>query len=174
METFGGTLLHAANYTNGAAFRGQRALLVGFGNTGAELAVDLVEHGADVTVLARSPVHIIPRWLANLPLLGARPFEVARTSPLWLSDALYANLVKPLLYSDLPSLGLQLRQSGIKSDIHLRHSAPVMDIGTISLIREGRIRVVSDEIERFVADGVVFRRPSSAGASKRQSRTERP
>ena len=126
LASFAGTQMHSSRYSNGSAFRGQRVLVVGFGNSGAELALDLWEHQANVTVLSRSAVHVVPRWLANLPLLGARPFELARRTPVWLSDLLVAHVVQPLLYGDLPARGLRLKRTGLKSELLLRHSAPVM------------------------------------------------
>ncbi|MFN3496592.1 MAG: flavin-containing monooxygenase, partial [Hydrogenophaga sp.] len=42
---FGGRILHSRSYRNAAPFAGQRVLVVGMGNTGAEIALDLVEHG---------------------------------------------------------------------------------------------------------------------------------
>ena len=61
-----GTLLHSSSYTNGSAFRNKRALVVGFGNSGAEIALDLWENGAEVTLAVRSPVQILPRWKSGL------------------------------------------------------------------------------------------------------------
>ena len=158
LETrFAGTVLHSSSYKNGSSFRGKRALVLGMGNSGAEIALDLYEHGAlNVTIVARSPIHVLPRWLANLPFLGSRPWALTRTTPLWISDALYRHIVKHLLYADLPSLGIKLREGGIKSDIHLRHSAPLMDIGTIALVRAGSVRVVGSAVDRFEASGAVF------------------
>jgi putative flavoprotein involved in K+ transport len=43
LEEFGGELLHSADYRSGRAFAGRRALVVGIGNSGAEIATDLVD-----------------------------------------------------------------------------------------------------------------------------------
>lgn len=42
-DTFTGELLHASDYRNPAPYAGKDVLVVGIGNTGAEIAVDLVE-----------------------------------------------------------------------------------------------------------------------------------
>ena len=52
---FGGDVLHSSEYKTGAPYAGKKVLVVGFGNSGMEQALDLVEHGADVTVAYRSP-----------------------------------------------------------------------------------------------------------------------
>ena len=45
-DSFQGELVHASGYRNPEPFRGRDVLVVGPGNTGAEIAVDLVEGGA--------------------------------------------------------------------------------------------------------------------------------
>lgn len=68
-EGYRGEVLHSAEYRNGSPFRGQRVLVVGFGNSGAEIAVDLYEHGALPAMAARSPARIVPREILGVPLL---------------------------------------------------------------------------------------------------------
>ena len=46
LEQFGGTVLHSSRYRNGVPYRGARALVVGMGNSAAEISMDLHEHGA--------------------------------------------------------------------------------------------------------------------------------
>ncbi|HSS39647.1 MAG TPA: NAD(P)/FAD-dependent oxidoreductase [Polyangia bacterium] len=45
-DQYAGELLHSARYRSGAAWRGRRVLVIGIGNSGGEIAVDLLEHGA--------------------------------------------------------------------------------------------------------------------------------
>ena len=88
-EGYKGALMHSAAWRGSEAYRGKRALVVGFGNSGSEIALDLWEHGANVSVLVRSPIHLVPRWLTNLWGLGIRPRPLARYAmPVWLTDAL--------------------------------------------------------------------------------------
>ena len=70
METFGGPILHSSVYRNPAPFVGKRVLVVGYGNSGAEIALDLGEAGVDVTLAVRGPVNVIPRELFGLPILA--------------------------------------------------------------------------------------------------------
>ena len=59
---FQGRLLHSAEYRSGREFAGLRALVVGLGNSGAEIATDLVEQGAaSVSVAVRTPPPIVTR-----------------------------------------------------------------------------------------------------------------
>ena len=82
MERFDGPILHSSVYRNPAPFEGKRVLVVGFGNSGGEIALDLAEAGVDVTLSVRGPVNIVPRDLLGLPILdlGDRPAASARAS----------------------------------------------------------------------------------------------
>jgi hypothetical protein len=59
MQTFTGVSAHSDEFQNGADFAGKRALVIGAGVSGHELAHDLFEHGADVTLLQRSSTYVI-------------------------------------------------------------------------------------------------------------------
>ena len=69
IETFRGPIVHSSDYRNPQAFAGKRVLVVGFGNSGGEIALDLAEAKVDVAIAVRSPVQIIPRDLLGLPIL---------------------------------------------------------------------------------------------------------
>src|SRR5262249_6969948 len=57
-ERSSGRILHSSEYRNGKPFRGQTVLVIGFGNSGGEIAVDLHEHGARVAMAVRGAVNI--------------------------------------------------------------------------------------------------------------------
>ena len=67
-EGFGGAVVHASEYRNARPFAGRDVLVVGAGNSGAEIAADLAEGGAATVRLAiRTPPNIIPRQLGPVP-----------------------------------------------------------------------------------------------------------
>jgi indole-3-pyruvate monooxygenase len=68
MELFSGHVLHASAYQNAAPYAGQRVLVVGAGNTGAEIAVDLAEHGATPTISIRAGANVVPLNLLGVPI----------------------------------------------------------------------------------------------------------
>ena len=53
-ERYQGQLLHAASYRNAEPFVGKNVLVVGAGNTGAEIALELAERGAKPTLAVRN------------------------------------------------------------------------------------------------------------------------
>lgn len=59
-EGFAGEVLHSGDYRDGAPFRGTRVLVVGAGNSGAEIALDLWESGASGTVGKVGAVEVEP------------------------------------------------------------------------------------------------------------------
>ncbi|HYL72520.1 MAG TPA: NAD(P)/FAD-dependent oxidoreductase, partial [Candidatus Dormibacteraeota bacterium] len=59
MDDFRGKLLHSADYRNGAPYVKQKVLVVGLGNSGGEIAIDLCEHGAHVSLAVRGPVNVV-------------------------------------------------------------------------------------------------------------------
>ncbi len=71
-ETFPGELLHSSGYRSGASFQARRALVVGLGNSGAEIAADLAKHGAtSVSIAVRTTPPIVTR-----ELLGVVPVQL--------------------------------------------------------------------------------------------------
>jgi indole-3-pyruvate monooxygenase len=155
---FRGTLLHSGGYRNGDAFVGQRVLVVGAGNTGAEIALDLVERGAKPTLAVRTPVNVVPRDFLGMPtqLTGIR----LRKLPLKLADGI-GRLVSRLAFGNLARYGLARPALGPLSAIKLRRRIPLIDVGTIDAIKRGEI-AVKPAVERFTDTGAVFR-DGSAG-----------
>jgi cation diffusion facilitator CzcD-associated flavoprotein CzcO len=69
METFAGPVIHSSKYRNPAPYAGKRVLVIGFGNSGGEIALDLAEAGIDTSLAVRGPVQILPRDLLGIPIL---------------------------------------------------------------------------------------------------------
>src|SRR5947209_2545558 len=68
LSGFAGEVVHASAYRNPRPFVGRDVLVVGSGNTGAEIAVDLAEGGASrVRLAVRTPPNIVLRELNGVP-----------------------------------------------------------------------------------------------------------
>jgi cation diffusion facilitator CzcD-associated flavoprotein CzcO len=152
MDTYAGALLHSRDYRNGEAFRGRDVLVVGFGNSGGEIAVDLAEHGARPAIAVRSPVNVLPRDLLGLPIL-TWAIALARL-PTAVADALAAPLVRASV-GDVTRLGLRKAPDGPLESVRRRARVPLIDVGTLALVRAGRI-AVRPGVARFREDGVEF------------------
>ncbi|MFK4445989.1 indole-3-pyruvate monooxygenase [Caballeronia udeis] len=140
-ERFDGPMLHSSEYRNGESFRGQSVLVVGFGNSGGEIAIDLHEHGARVAIAVRGPVNVVPREIFGIPILAIS--IVLSRLPARLADALAAPLVR-LSIGDIARLGFRKLPMGPFTQIKTTRRIPLLDIGTVKLIREGHIEVFGD------------------------------
>ena len=139
-ELFGRRILHSSEYRNGAAFRGQEVLVVGLGNSGGEIAIDLCEHGARVALAVRGALNVIPREILGLPVLA---ISVALSRlPARLADLLAAPLIR-LTVGDISTLGLRKLPVGPMTQIETTSKVPLIDIGTLKFVREGRIAVLN-------------------------------
>ena len=67
-ERFAGCVVHSAAYRRTAPFAGQRVLVVGAGNSAADIAVDLARDGIDVTLAVRSGALVLPLRVAGIPI----------------------------------------------------------------------------------------------------------
>ncbi|WP_050386332.1 flavin-containing monooxygenase [Bradyrhizobium pachyrhizi] len=54
LENFSGTVMHSSRYEDGENWTGKRALVIGTGNSGHDIAQDLHSSGAEVTLVQRS------------------------------------------------------------------------------------------------------------------------
>src|SRR5438445_759162 len=110
METFPGRILHSYDYRTGKDFSGQHVLMVGFGNSACEIAIDLYEQGAIPSMSVRSPVNIIPRDILGVSVL--RLGVLLSKLPPRLADTINAPLLNVLI-GDITKLGLQKMPYGV-------------------------------------------------------------
>jgi indole-3-pyruvate monooxygenase len=68
LDSFHGSVIHAGVYKNATPYRGKRTLVVGCGNFGAEIALDLAEQQVDVAMVVRAAVHVVPRDAFGRPI----------------------------------------------------------------------------------------------------------
>ncbi len=151
-DTFRGPIVHSSQYRNGRPFAGQDVLVVGFGNSGGEIAVDLHEHGARPAIAVRGPVNIIPRDTLGISSLQWN--LLLSRLPGKLGDLVAA----PLVYAYVGNVyqhGLQKNRLGPIEQIKTEEQVPLIDVGTVKLIKSGRLPVYPG-IERFTPTGVVF------------------
>ncbi|MFD7530333.1 flavin-containing monooxygenase [Streptomyces sp. NPDC059849] len=151
-DTFTGDLVHACDYRNPAPYAGKDVLVVGIGNTGAELAVDLVEGGAArVRIAVRTVPHIVRRSTAGWPaqLTGI----LVRRLPVRLVDRA-GRLMARAAVPDLAAQGLPRPDTGLYSRVK-DGAIPVQDVGLIDAVKRGRVVPVA-AVESFDGDAVVL------------------
>ncbi|MYV47548.1 NAD(P)/FAD-dependent oxidoreductase [Streptomyces sp. SID2888] len=154
-EDYPGEFLHAGGYRNAKPYAGRDVLVVGVGNTGAEIAVDLVQGGASrVRLAVRTPPHVVRRSTAGWPAQFTG--ILVRRLPVWLVDRL-ARPVARLGVPDLSAQGLPRPAAGLYSRVK-EGAIPVQDVGLIDAVRKGRVEIVAavdgfEDGEVVLADG---------------------
>lgn len=152
-EKFKGTISHSLSYKNPSPYLGKSVLVIGMGNTGAEVALDLSEKGVDTYISVRHPISVVPRDL------NGRPVQVTSKQlaklPLGLGDWL-GSQIRKVYFGNLSKYGLE--SSTVHPAVQLRETGktPIVDIGTIKAIKEGKIKVVK-EVDHFTATSVHFK-----------------
>lgn len=152
-ESYSGSIVHSAAYCNGETYCGKRVLVVGIGNTGGEIAIDLCEHGAAaVHICVRSPINVIQRDYLGTPaqVTGIMLSKLPRSVAYPLSKRLAHFSV-----GDLSQFGITWPEIGPMESVERFGRVALIDIGTIELIKRGAIKVVPG-IQRFNSGGIEF------------------
>ncbi|KWV44838.1 thioredoxin reductase [Rhizobium altiplani] len=152
---FSGKLLHSSEFQNAAELAAERVLVVGFGNSAGEIALECAEAGLHVAMSVRGPVNVVP-----LELFGVTTASIAiaqRFLPYRLVDAVNAPILS-LRFGDLGAFGVERARGGPLAGIIERGRTPMINIGTIERIRSGDIKVFpavtsSDDRQVQFADG---------------------
>jgi putative flavoprotein involved in K+ transport len=148
-ETFRGRLTHSVSYSNATPYVGQRVLVVGAGNSGAEIATDLSDNGAaSVAVSVRTPPPIVPRDPFGLPV--QRTSMLLSTLPPALANRL-GRLTARVVLGDLTRYGMPKG----KFAPYTTRRVPVIDVGFVAALERGRVKV-KPALERVSQTGAVF------------------
>lgn len=128
-------------------------MVVGFGNSGGEIAIDLYEHGAKPSLAVRHAVNVIPRELAGIPILAIG--IVQNKLPTWLADAINAPILRAVI-GDITKYGLRKLPYGPATQIRKDRRIPLIDVGTMELIRGGQIKIYPG-VDEFSENRIRFR-----------------
>ena len=152
MEGYAGLLAHSSDYKNPQTYIGKRVLVVGFGNSGGEIALDLTQAGVEVALAVRGPVQILPRDLLGLPILVWA--ILYQPLPARLVDAINAPVLR-LALGSMKELGFRPAKKGPLQMAREDGRVPLIDIGTLDKIRDGSIKLRGG-LDRITGNDVVF------------------
>ncbi len=176
LRNFAGHVLHSSQYEDGEAWRGKRALVIGSGNSGHDIAQDLHSSGAKVTLVQRSSTMIVNvEPSAQLPyalydegppledcdlITTSMPLALARKSHILLTQQA-RNIDKDLL-AGLERKGFRLDfgedGSGWQFKYLTRGGGYYFNVGCSDLIVKDEIELVQfSDIETFVPEGARIR-----------------
>ncbi|KJC50065.1 monooxygenase [Bradyrhizobium sp. LTSP849] len=171
LDKFKGTLLHSSRYEDGENWQGKRAIVIGTGNSGHDIAQDLCSSGAEVTLVQRSPTLV-----TNIEPSAQLAYATYNEGTLEDNDLIATSMPTPLAKKTHVMLTEQskeldkellegLRRVGFKLDFGeagtgwqfkylTRGGGYYFNVGCSNLIVEGAIKLKQfSDIESFVADG---------------------
>jgi cation diffusion facilitator CzcD-associated flavoprotein CzcO len=151
-ETYRNAVIHSSEYRNPEPFARKRVLVVGFGNSGGEIALDLANADVDTALAVRGPVQVLPRDLLGFPILAWA--ILYRPLPARLVDLINAPILR-LATGSIEKLGLRRAAKGPRQMVEQDGRVPLIDIGTLDKIRDGSIKIRGG-IDRLTPEGVVF------------------
>jgi len=175
LKEFEGEIVHAHSFTDGRAYKGQRALIIGTGNSAHDIAQDLHSNGAEPTIVQRGSttvVSISPSAVTNYALYGEGP-------PLDDCDLLVATTTYPLvvhgyqlavqrmvemdkdLIDGLKSIGFKYDigadKTGHQMKYQRRGGGYYLNAGASDLMIKGEIGLLPFErIEHFTPQGALL------------------
>ena len=175
LKDFAGDVMHSAEFTDGAHWRGRKALVLGTGTSAHDVAQDLHANGCEATIVQRGSTYVVsiepaakliygiyegiplddgdllvstntlPVFRRNLQLLTARMVELDRK----MIDGLVARGFKWDMGDD---------NAGHQMLIRRRYGGYYLNAGCAELIINGTIGLLQfDKIERFVAGGALLK-----------------
>ena len=151
-KQFEGEIIHARSYKNAEPYKGKKVLIVGMGNTGAEIALHFARQGDTPHVSLRGPVYILPRDI------NGRPTQLTALMlnkiPFGLGDSL-SNVIRKIVVGDLSKYGITTPKLSPTKQIKVTGRTPVVDIGTLEQIKKKNIKI-KPAIQRFGAQEVAF------------------
>ncbi|KAI3454070.1 hypothetical protein Pfo_010733 [Paulownia fortunei] len=139
MEEFGGVVVHTSGYKSGEVYKGKKVLVVGCGNSGMEVCLDLCNHNASPSLVVRDTVHILPREMLGRSTFGLSMW-LLKWLPMRLVDRFLLTMSR-LMLGDTAQFGLDRPQLGPLELKNLSGKTPVLDVGTLDKIKSGDIKI---------------------------------
>jgi len=182
LKNFGGKILHSSQYDDGEAWKRKKALVIGTGNSGHDIAQDLHSSGADVTLVQRSPTLITniepSAQLAyaaynegtlddNDLIATSMPLTLARRSHVMITEQ--SKKLDQDLLDGLTRVGFKLDygegNTGWQFKYLTRGGGYYFNVGCSDLVASGEIALQQfSDIESFVAVGARMKNATTLAA----------
>ena len=144
---FSGEIRHSVTYRHPEEFKGKRVMIVGAGNSGADIACDAAANADKAFISLRRGYHFIPKHIFGLP--ADEVGEKGPQLPMWLTRLVFGGLLR-LVNGDLTRFGLP------KPDHKLFESHPLLNSQLLHYLQHGDIQARPD-VSHFAGDQVVFK-----------------
>ncbi|HEX2829225.1 MAG TPA: NAD(P)/FAD-dependent oxidoreductase [Burkholderiales bacterium] len=171
LSDFKGAVIHTAEFTNGAEWRGKRALVIGTGTSGHDVAQDLHANGCDTTIVQRGSCTVV-----SINPSAKLVYGIYTGVPVEDGDLFASTNTKPIVKKNLQILNAKMQEfdrktidgliaRGFKYDpgedgaghqwkVRTRYGGYYLDAGCAQLIIDEEVGLLQfDRIERFVENG---------------------
>jgi putative flavoprotein involved in K+ transport len=175
LDDFAGAVIHTADFTNGAEWRGKKALVIGTGTSGHDVAQDLHANGCETTIVQRGSCTVV-----SIDPSAKLVYGIYKDIPVEDGDLLVSVNTKPIIKKNLQLLNARMQEfdrktiegllaRGFKYDpgedgaghqwkVRTRYGGYYLDAGCAQLIIDGEVGLLQfDDIERFVAQGALMK-----------------
>src|SRR5262249_41174328 len=142
--SFAGEVMHSHDYRTPEPFLGHRVLVVGAGQSAAEIAVEVSRVAERTVMCLRSGAHVIPRWIGRRPY-DADDVEPHNRMPWRLLNRIYAWRVGRQLGAVPASWHVPARR--------VLEGVPIVSSDLLPAVRGGAV-AVKPAIDRLLGDRV--------------------
>ncbi|KAL8152411.1 hypothetical protein V2J09_010171 [Rumex salicifolius] len=153
VDKFQGKMIHTSDYKSGLGFRNQKVLVIGCGNSGMEVSLDLCRYNATPNLVVRNSVHVLPR-----EMMGISTYGIAMALLKWLPLTMVDNillLMATIILGKTDKMGLKRPKTGPIQLKNATGKTPVLDVGALSLIKSGKIKVTGG-VREITSKGAKF------------------
>ena len=178
LNDFKGEVLHTTEFTDGAHWRGRKALVIGTGTSGHDVAQDLHANGCETTIVQRGSTMVL-----SIDPSAKLVYGVYNGVALEDGDLFASTNTKPVVKKNLQLLTARMLEfdrktidgliaRGFKFDagedgaghqwkVRTRYGGYYLDAGCSQLIIDGEIGLLQyDRIDRFVEGGAALKNGS--------------
>ncbi|MXS79589.1 putative flavoprotein involved in K+ transport [Nitrosomonas eutropha] len=138
-NTFAGKIIHSSQFKNAQEYADKHVLVVGSGNSSAEIASRLAEYASSVIMSVRTPPQLLPKSILGIPFVGLG--IVLRQLPNSLADSVLSFL-RHTMIGDLSAYGLPSPTMSTLKQYAINNVVPILYRPFVDDIRAGRIKIV--------------------------------
>ena len=175
LKDFAGAVVHSGNFKDAETWRGRKALVLGTGTSGHDVAQELQAHGADVTIIQRSKTYVVSLkeaqsvyaiYSEGIPfddcdlLATSMPYPVLQRS--YQVSTAKGRVVDKALLEKLAARGFRLwfgeDETGFQMMYLRRGGGYYFNVGCSELIISGKVKLLQfADIDTFAAGGALLR-----------------
>jgi cation diffusion facilitator CzcD-associated flavoprotein CzcO len=182
LKDFAGEMVHSGEFADAARWKGRKALVLGSGTSGHDVAQELNAHGADVTIIQRSKTYVVSLkeaqsvyaiYSEGIPfddcdlLATSFPYPVLQRA--YQLSTTKGKMVDRKLIKALEQRGFKIwygeDETGFQM-MYLRYGGGYyFNVGCSELIISGAVKLLQfADIEKFVAKGALLKGGSTVPA----------